>query len=111
MLTDGMIANTHYLGIPANATNPAGAMVVADLLLSPAAQYEKQRVEVWADGTVLDLTTLPTEWQDRFAALADDPGSFPDSVAQRLAVPEVAAEWHDRVVSEWRRRIRSRAGE
>jgi putative spermidine/putrescine transport system substrate-binding protein len=111
LLDDGMIANTHYLGIPANAANPAGAMVVADFLLSPAAQYEKQREEVWADGTVLDIATLPTEWQQRFVALATQPGAFPDSVAAARAVPEVVAEWHDRVVSEWRRLIRSRAGE
>lgn len=111
LLDDGMIANTHYLGIPANATNPAGAMVVADFLLSPVAQYEKQREEVWADGTVLDIATLSPEWQQRFAALASHPGAFPDSVAAARAVPEVVAEWHDRVVSEWRRRIRGRAGE
>lgn len=111
MLEDGMIANTHYLGIPVNAANPAGAMVVANFLLSPEAQFEKQRVEVWADGTVLDITKLPTDWQQRFAGLAQDPAAFPDSMASRLAVPEVAAEWHDRVVSEWRRRIRGRAGE
>lgn len=110
MLDDGTIANAHYLGIPANAPNPAGAMVVADFLLSPEAQYEKQRVDVWADGTVLDLAKLPPEWQERFTVLRNDPGAFPDSVAAARAVPEVVAAWHDRVVSEWRRRIRSRAG-
>ena len=35
VLRDGTIANAHYLGIPFNAPNPAGAMVVADFLLSP----------------------------------------------------------------------------
>jgi hypothetical protein len=60
---------------------------------------------------VLDIGKLPTEWQQRFVALANQPGAFPDSVAAARAVPEVVAEWHDRVVSEWRRRIRSRAGE
>lgn len=110
-LEDGMIANTHYLGIPANAAEPAGAMVVANLLLSPEAQYEKQRIEVWGDGTVLDVDGLPPDWRARFDALSTAPGSLPDSIVTRFAVPEVAAEWHDRVVSEWRRRIRGRADE
>lgn len=106
LLEEGTIANTHYLAIPANAPNPAGAMVVADFLLSPEAQLEKLRPAVWADGTVLAMDRLPPAWRDRFAALEGDPAALPDTLLRRLAVPEVAAEWHDRVVSEWRRRIR-----
>ena len=53
VLRDGTIANAHFLGIPFNAPNAAGAMVVANFLLSPEAQLEKQRPTVWADGTVL----------------------------------------------------------
>ena len=64
VLRDGTIANSHYVGIPFNAPNPAGAMVVANLLLSPEAQFEKQRPEVWADGTVLDVASLPEPWRD-----------------------------------------------
>lgn len=108
LLEDGTIANAHYLGIPANARNPAGAMVVADFLLSPEAQYQKQRPEVWADGTVLDIRRLPPEWRARFAALEQDPAALPDTLLTRLAVPEIAPAWHDRLVSEWRRRIRGR---
>ena len=43
VLDEGTIANAHYVGIPFNAPNPAGAMVLANFLLSPAAQLEKQR--------------------------------------------------------------------
>lgn len=108
LLEDGTIANAHYLGIPANARNPAGAMVVANFLLSPEAQFEKQRPAVWADGTVLEMRRLPAEWQARFAALEQDPVALPDTMLFRLAVPEIAPAWHDRLVSEWRRRIRGR---
>ncbi len=110
LLEDGTIANAHYLGIPSNAGNPAGAMVVANFLLDPAAQLEKLRPDVWADGTVLAPARLSPEWRDRFAAVARDPAALPDSLLTRLAVPEVAAEWHDRVVSGWRARIRTRGG-
>lgn len=109
LLEDGTIANTHYVGIPANAPNPLGAMVVADFLLSPEAQYEKRRPEIWADGTVLGRERLPDEWAARFAALDTMPGALPDSQLARLARPEVAAEYHDRIVAGWRERIRAGA--
>ena len=109
LLEDGTIANTHYIGIPANAPNPLGAMVVADFLLSPEAQHEKRRPEVWADGTVLGRDRLPAEWATRFTALDTAAGALPDSQLARLARPEVASEYHDRVVAEWRRRIRAGA--
>jgi putative spermidine/putrescine transport system substrate-binding protein len=106
VLRDGTIANSHYLGIPFNAPNPAGAMVVADFLLSPEAQLEKLRPEVWADGTVLDVSRLPGEWRARFEALMRDPLSIPPDTLRRYAVPEVAPEYHERLAEEWRARIR-----
>jgi len=107
VLRDGSIANAHYLAIPYNAPNPAGAMVVADFLLSPAAQYEKQRPEVWADGTVLDRTRLPIEWQRRFAELARDPRAVPDDTLRRYAEPEVDPEYSVRLLDDWRTRVRA----
>jgi putative spermidine/putrescine transport system substrate-binding protein len=107
VLRDGTIANSHYLGIPFNAANPAGAMVVADFLLSPQAQLQKLRPEVWADGTVLDIGKLPPEWRTRFEALGRDPLSIPFDTLRRYAVPEVAPEYHERLAEEWRRRVRA----
>ncbi len=46
----GSIRNSHYLGIPWNAVNKTGAMVVCNLLISPDAQLEKARPAVWGDG-------------------------------------------------------------
>jgi putative spermidine/putrescine transport system substrate-binding protein len=109
LLRDGTIANAHYLGIPYNAPNPAGAMVVADFLLSPEAQYEKLRPEVWADGTVLSPERLPEEWRARFEALERDPRALPFDSLRRYARPEVAPEYHERMARDWRERIRDRA--
>jgi len=106
LLRDGSIANAHYLGIPANAGNPAGAMIVANFLLSPEAQFEKQKPGVWAEGTVLHLDRLPREWADSFAALAADPRALPRDSLARYARPEVAPEYHERLAAEWRERIR-----
>lgn len=106
LLRDGTLANTHYVGIPFNAPNPAGAMVVADFLLSPEAQLEKLRPEVWADGTVLDVDRLPPRWRARFAALERDPLALPRDSLRRYAVPEVAPEYRERLAEDWRARIR-----
>ncbi len=107
LLRDGTIANAHYLGIPANAGNPAGAMVVANFLLSPEAQHQKLRPEVWADGTVLDVAKLPPEWRQRFRALESDPRALPADSLARYARPEVAPQYHERLAADWRSRIRT----
>ncbi|MDQ3039317.1 MAG: ABC transporter substrate-binding protein [Pseudomonadota bacterium] len=109
VLRDGTIANAHYLGIPSNAPSAAAAMVVADFLLLPEAQFEKRRPDVWADGTVLAIDRLPPEWADRFAELTRDPREVhPDTLA-RYAVPEVAPAYHERLGALWRERIRRTA--
>jgi len=107
LLRDGTLANAHFLGIPFNAPNPAGAMVVADFLLSPEAQLEKARPEVWADGTVLDVPRLPEEWRRRFEALGSDPRALPLDSLRRYAVPEVHPRYGERLAEEWRTRIRA----
>lgn len=109
LLDDGMLANAHYLGIPVNARNPAGAMVVADFLLSPEAQLEKLRPEVWADGSVLDVSRLPEPWRGRFAAQARDQHSLSPESLRLHARPEVAPEYHERLTEDWRRMIRANA--
>lgn len=106
LLRDGTIANAHYVGIPVNAPNPAGALVVAELLLSPEAQYEKLRPEVWADGTVLDVTRVPEPWRSRFASLAQDPRALARDSLARYARPEVAPAYHERLQADWRAWVR-----
>ncbi|MDT8369112.1 MAG: ABC transporter substrate-binding protein [Longimicrobiales bacterium] len=106
LLEEGTIANAHYLGIPFNARNPAGAMVVADFLLTPEAQLEKLRPEVWGDGTVLDLARLPEEIRRRFEALEGDPRALAADSLERYARIEVDAEYHERLAADWRAEIR-----
>jgi putative spermidine/putrescine transport system substrate-binding protein len=106
LLRDGTIANTHFVGIPFNAPHAAGAMVVANFLLSPEAQLEKQRPEVWADGTVLARDRLPPEWAARFASLPADPRALPEDSLARYARPEVSPRYRERLSAEWRVRVR-----
>ena len=61
---NGTIANTHYVAIPDNSANKAGAMVLANLLLSPAAQLSKADVANWGDFPAIEVSRLSPEWQD-----------------------------------------------
>jgi ABC-type uncharacterized transport system YnjBCD substrate-binding protein len=106
LLRDGTVANTHFLGIPFNAANPAGAMVIADFLLSPEAQLEKQRPEVWADGAVLAIERLPPPWAARFAQVLEDPRALPRDSLAKYARPEVSPLYHERLAADWRARVR-----
>lgn len=54
----GTIGNTHFVSIPFNAKAKAGAMVVANFLISPEAQARKADPTYWGDPTVLDLAKL-----------------------------------------------------
>ena len=65
---DGAIGNMHFVAIPHNAADKAGALVVANFLLSPEAQARKADPEVWGDPTVLDVDALPEADRNRFAA-------------------------------------------
>ena len=96
----GTIGNTHFVAIPYNAPNKAGAQVVANFLLSPAAQARKADIDVWGDPTVLDVPRLPAADQALFKS-AIRPGQLLKS-AQTL--PEPHASWVDALEKEWVRR-------
>lgn len=55
----GALTNSHFLAIPFNASARAGAKVVANFLLSPAAQARKADPAYWGDPSVLRVDALP----------------------------------------------------
>jgi putative spermidine/putrescine transport system substrate-binding protein len=109
VLDEGTIANSHYVGIPINAPNPAGAMVLANFLLSPDAQLEKQRGDVWGDGTVLDVARLSSPWPARFDEVAQDAAGLPRELLAARARPEVHPLYHSRLLEDWRQTVRRTA--
>lgn len=62
----GSIRNSHYLGIPLKASNPLGAMIVTNFLISPKAQFHKANPLVWGDGTILKIPLLPDSLRLKF---------------------------------------------
>jgi putative spermidine/putrescine transport system substrate-binding protein len=97
----GTIANTHYLAIAFNSSNKASAMVLANLLLDPAAQLQKARAEVWGDLTVLDPRLLPEQWRARFAGLPRPPSVLPPETLARARLPELQAPWLEALEKGW----------
>ncbi|MEE4136075.1 MAG: ABC transporter substrate-binding protein [Desulforhopalus sp.] len=89
---EGTIANTHFVAIPFNARDKAGAMVVANFLLSPEAQLEKARPEVWGDFPAISPDRLPAEWRERFLALPRGPATLTDATLQSGQLPEPPSE-------------------
>ncbi|MFB2832127.1 ABC transporter substrate-binding protein [Aeromonas jandaei] len=58
-MAKGSLTNSHFLAIPFNANARAGAKVVANFLLSPAAQARKADPAYWGDPSVLRSDALP----------------------------------------------------
>jgi putative thiamine transport system substrate-binding protein len=96
----GTIGNTHFVAIPYNAPSKAAAQVVANFLLSPAAQARKADIDVWGDPTVLDVTRLPVAERARFQGTMR-PGQLSHSAP---VLPEPHASWVDALEKEWIRR-------
>ena len=97
----GTIGNTHYVAISYNSSAKAAAMVLANLLLDPAVQYEKSRAEVWGDLTVLDVQDLPREWQEKFMSLPRPPSVLPPDVLSSHKIPELQASWLEAIEKGW----------
>ncbi len=99
----GTLGNTHFVAIPFNANATAGAMVLANFLMSPEAQARKQDPKVWGDPTVLAVDRLPAEDRARFAALDLGPATLrPEELGPTL--PEPHPSWVKRIETEWARR-------
>jgi putative thiamine transport system substrate-binding protein len=96
----GTIGNTHFLAIPFNAKAKEGAQVLANFLMSPAAQARKADISQWGDPTVLALDKLEAADRKLFGESAA-PGQV-DKAAPVL--PEPHASWVDAIEKEWLRR-------
>jgi putative thiamine transport system substrate-binding protein len=103
VLDGGTISNASFVAIPANASAPEGAQVVADFLLSPAAQARAQDLRGMGNPTVLDLARLQPEDRALFDALPRAPGML---TAAELGHPlqEPHPTWMTRITAEWERR-------
>jgi putative thiamine transport system substrate-binding protein len=99
----GGLGNASFVAIPYNAASKAGAMVVADFLLSPAAQARMTDPAVWGVGAVLDPARLPPADRATFEAVPRGPATpTPEELGPPR--PEPHPSWMERLSDDWTRR-------
>ncbi|PID37188.1 MAG: ABC transporter substrate-binding protein [Rhodobacterales bacterium] len=104
VLDGGTIGNASFVAIPYNASAKAGAMVVANFLLSPEAQLRAQTPDVLGYGTVLDMAALPEADRAGFEALELGVATLsPAELGQ--ALPEPHPSWMTRIEADWAERF------
>lgn len=104
-LEEGTVGNASFLAIPASAGDAEGAMVVADLALSPAQQAAKADPAVWGQFTVLDTDLLTEEDRAVFDRLPVSEVVPPYEVLSRDADPELSSTWVPALDEGWRRAV------
>lgn len=96
---NGTIGNTHFVTIPYNAKAKAGAMIVANFLLSPEAQARKADPQHWGDPTVLDIEKLDDQHKALFSSIDLGPWALPLGAGKVL--PEPHASWATALEQQW----------
>ncbi len=96
----GTIGNTHFVTIPWNATAKAGAMVVANFLLSPEAQARKADPAFWGEPTVLDITAMDADQRALFEAVDLGVWALPIEEGNNV-LPEPHASWAAALEAAW----------
>ena len=103
VMEGGTIGNANFVAIPYNAKSQAGALVLANFLLSPEAQARKQDPEVWGGLTVLDVANLPAEDKALFDALPYGVATL-SPAELGASLPEPHPSWMTRIETEWLKR-------
>ena len=89
-----------FTAIPSNASNPAGGMILANILASPEGQLQKFQPAVWGDPPLLDVQKLTPEMQQKFTQVEASYG-IPLKDLIRDTVPVVNAEYTARLRKLW----------
>ena len=103
VLDKGTIGNASFVAVPYNSGSKAGAMVVANFLMSPEAQVRAQNPEILGYGTVLNMDALSAD--DRAAFDALELGVATLSPAELGTVQaEPHPSWMTRIADDWMQR-------
>ncbi len=89
----GTLSNNNFVAIPFNANNPAGAMVVANHILSPDFQLVMADPDQWGWLLPTDPRLFPAETQAALAAYELGPATLPADVLASKVLPEANGDW------------------
>ncbi|NEU05824.1 MULTISPECIES: ABC transporter substrate-binding protein [Clostridium] len=92
----GNISNTHFLAIPGNSKNKAGAIMLINFLTSIDAQASKNDIKNWGDVSVLDKNKINEEDMKKFGESISIEKSLPELKAG--LVPIIEEIWMEEVL-------------
>jgi putative spermidine/putrescine transport system substrate-binding protein len=101
----GTIGNTHFLAIPFNAPNKAGALVLANFLLSPEAQLSKYDPKNWGDMLALDVSKLEPEYIAQMNRVDLGVATLPAEELQSHRLPEIDSVYIPVIEDLWKEKV------
>ena len=100
VLDKGTIGNASFVTVPYNSGSKAGAMIVANFLMSPEAQARAQDPAILGNGTVLDMAAITADERAVFDGLDLGIATLPP--ADRGTVQaEPHPSWATRLADDW----------
>ncbi|NDJ60484.1 MAG: ABC transporter substrate-binding protein, partial [Chloroflexi bacterium] len=97
----GTISNNNFVAIPFNAQNPAGAMVIANYILSEELQLRMVDPELWGWQSPISPTVYSEEFQEAVANMDLHPAMLPPEVLNAAALPEPNGDWVTAIEAGW----------
>ncbi len=101
VMAEGGLFRVHFMAVPFNAPNKAGALLLANFLLSPEAQLNKYDPANWGDLPALDLTSLDHHERAAFDAVDLGEATLPPQALAGAAVPEMTPEYVQALEEGW----------
>ncbi|GGF33385.1 ABC transporter substrate-binding protein [Halobacillus andaensis] len=101
VMEPGSIGNTHFLSIPYNSPNKAGALVAINDMLSPEAQLEKLKPEVWGESSPINFDELSKSQKEQFESVDRGNSVLDQQELEETFLPEAEAEYVDWIEEEW----------
>ncbi len=105
VMKDGSIFNTHFTAIPFNAPNKAGAMILADFLISVDAQLSKYHPQTWGDFPALDIQRLTPGERQAFENTDLGEATLGSATLNPVAVPEIPAPYLEALEKGWKTHV------
>ena len=97
----GTISNNNFVTIPFNAPNPAGAMVIANYMLSEEYQLVLVDPTKWGWLSPISPAVYSQAFQDAVAAMERPEATLPADVLASHALPEPPAAWVTAIEQGW----------
>ena len=102
---DGNIGNYSFTAIPSNAAHKAGAKVLANLLLSPAAALENAGPDGAGFTSAIDIAKLPADQRAQYEALGASPYQVPAAELAANTLPEVVSDYVTQLEKDWKANV------